>query len=360
VVALVLQLNSAGSVVDDDRIVALARKIARSPVPVAIWVGPSNAQATGPAAQPVAVARPGGLAPGAKVGRAGEQVLPRDEFGVLYGESANRLRDGFVRYDDARTVGLVDAATLGDFVIDLEGVATREAAVAGETRRELVTTGRSVKLPLGKQVMHTVASASVAYLLFVIGVGLIVFELFTAGIGLAGLCGAAFLVLGCFGLAVLPARWWALGLLLASFVAFAADVQLGVPRLPTAIGGLLFAAGTLTLYDGVSLSWITMLAAFVLLGVVYLRGMPAMVRSRFSTADIGRDWLAGESGVVTTTSGDEGVVAVRSARWPARAATPSGMVVGERVTVVGADGIVLEVASAEAAASAPENASVGR
>jgi membrane-bound serine protease (ClpP class) len=187
-----------------------------------------------------------------------------------------------------------------------------------------------------------------------------VFELFTAGIGLAGLSGAGFVVLGCFGLAVLPVRWWAIGLLLVAFVAFAADVQLGVPRLPTAIGGVLFLAGTLTLYDGVSLSWITILAALVLLAVVYLRGMPAMVRSRFSTADIGREWLVGEDGVVTAASGVEGVVAVRGARWPARAAEPAAMAVGERVTVVGADGILLEVAPAEATAGGPGSASVGR
>jgi membrane-bound serine protease (ClpP class) len=100
IVALVLQLNSSGSVVSEERVVGLAQRMARSPVPVAVWVGPSKAQATGPAAQLVAIARPGGLAPGARIGRAGEQLLPREEFGVLFGDAANRLRDVFVRLDD--------------------------------------------------------------------------------------------------------------------------------------------------------------------------------------------------------------------------------------------------------------------
>ena len=34
--------------------------------------------------------------------------------------------------------------------------------------------------------MHTVASPAVAYLLFVIGLALLLFELFTAGVGIAG------------------------------------------------------------------------------------------------------------------------------------------------------------------------------
>ena len=37
--------------------------------------------------------------------------------------------------------------------------------------------------------MHTVSSPPVAYLLFVIGLALILFELFTAGVGVAGLVG---------------------------------------------------------------------------------------------------------------------------------------------------------------------------
>ena len=44
-------------------------------------------------------------------------------------------------------------------------------------------------LPVQDQLFHTVASPPAAYLLFVIGLALIVFELFTAGVGVAGLVG---------------------------------------------------------------------------------------------------------------------------------------------------------------------------
>ena len=57
-------------------------------------------------------------------------------------------------------------------------------------------TVRFTSLTLGAQLMHTVASPSVAYLLLAIGLGLIVFELYTAGIGIAGVVGAACLALG--------------------------------------------------------------------------------------------------------------------------------------------------------------------
>ena len=54
--------------------------------------------------------------------------------------------------------------------------------------------------------MHTVASPPVAYLLFVIGLALLLFELFTAGVGVAGVVGAGAFLLGCYGLGVLPTR----------------------------------------------------------------------------------------------------------------------------------------------------------
>jgi len=347
--ALVLRLNSPGSVVSDEELIGLARLMRSSPVPVAVWVGPSSAQARGAAAQLVGVSQPGGIASGARVGKAGEQVLPRDEFGVLFGDAANRVRDAFVRFDDAPSAGLVPAATIGDFIINLEGVATKETVVEGETRREPATTVVFVQLPLHRELLHTVASPSVAYLLFVIGVGLIVFELFTAGIGIAGVVGAVFVALGCYGLAVLPARWWAVALLLGSFLLFAFDVQTGIPRRATIAAMAVFVIGTFTLYDGVGLSWVTVVSALVLLVVVYLRGMPAMVRTRFSAVDLGREWLVGEEGLVTSDLAPTGAVAVRDAQWPAELArrpdaVGEPLVVGDRVRVVGTRGYLLEVA----------------
>ena len=54
--------------------------------------------------------------------------------------------------------------------------------------------------------------------------------------------------------------------------------------------------GTFTLYDGLSLSWITLLVSFGGMAVAMIAGMPAMVRTRFATPTIGRAWMIGEMG----------------------------------------------------------------
>ncbi|NDH94486.1 MAG: hypothetical protein EBZ13_08150, partial [Planctomycetia bacterium] len=79
----------------------------------------------------------------------------------------------------------------------------------GQVVRE-ATTVRFFKLGLVPRLFHTVASSPVTYLLLVIGLSLLIFEFFTAGIGIAGLVGAICSVLACFGLAELPIRGVAL------------------------------------------------------------------------------------------------------------------------------------------------------
>jgi membrane-bound serine protease (ClpP class) len=49
-------------------------------------------------------------------------------------------------------------------------------------------------------------------LLFAIGLSLLIFEFFTAGIGIAGVVGAVCSMLGIYGLAALPIRGWAVAL----------------------------------------------------------------------------------------------------------------------------------------------------
>jgi membrane-bound serine protease (ClpP class) len=205
-------------------------------------------------------------------------------------------------------------------------------------------------LPLGSRFMHTVASPPVAYLLFIFGMALIVFELFTAGVGVAGLVGAGAFVLGSYGLAVLPTRPFAVGLLVLSMLAFAIDVQTGVPRVWTGIGAGALVAGSFLIYDGVSISWITLLVGIGGVLLFMLGGMPAMVRTRFSTPTIGRDWMVGEKGEAVAAVAPDGVVKIRGALWRARTNRATPLAAGDPVRVVEVDGLLLEVEPLEGAA----------
>ncbi|MEZ5373180.1 MAG: hypothetical protein R2704_10655 [Microthrixaceae bacterium] len=129
---------------------------------------------------------------------------------------------GIGRRQQAGLVGEV-AATLGGALVGLDWFESRVVTVDGEQRQEPVTVVRFVKLDAAPPAAH--ASPAVAYLAFIIGLGLLVFEFYTAGVGVAGVVGAGSLLLGGYGLGVLPVRSWAVALLVASMLAFAVDVQ---------------------------------------------------------------------------------------------------------------------------------------
>jgi membrane-bound serine protease (ClpP class) len=233
-----------------------------------------------------------------------------------------------------------DEPNIGNFLLALPGF---ESKPADDGQRQPVTDVAFVKLPVLGQLMHTVASPAVAYLLFVIGMALLLFELFTAGVGVAGVVGAGSVILGCYGLATLPTRPIGVALLLLAMFGYAVDVQTGVPRVWSGIATVAFVLGSVTLYDGLSVSWITLLVAITGMTLGMLAGMPTMVRSRFATPTIGREWMVGELGQARTAISPDGVVMVRDAPWRARTNRATPIDKDETVRVVAIEGLVLEV-----------------
>ncbi len=346
VLAVVIQLDSPGSVVSPERLAALARHVRQARVPVGVWVGPSGSRALGGAAQLAGSAELLGLAPGARIGKTGDLDFP-ELLAPRFRAAQPRLRDGTVNDNEARRLQIAPkrrAATILEFLGGIPGFKTEQVKGSdGRPVRQPLTRPVFSRLPVQDQLFHTVASPPAAYLLFLIGLALIVFELFTAGVGVAGLVGAGCFVLSCYGLAVLPVRPVALALLVLALFGFSVDVQTGVPRLWSAVAFVALVAGSVTLYDGLGVSWIALVVGIVGLSTAMVAGMPAMVRTRFSTPTIGREWMIGEEGEAVTKVDPDGVVRVRGALWRARTnrATPVDLRAGVRVVEV--DGLLLEV-----------------
>ncbi|MCP4225696.1 MAG: hypothetical protein GY773_20365 [Actinomycetia bacterium] len=378
--AMVLWLDSGGSVLGQEEFVELATRLDESPVTIAVWVGQSGATAIGGAAELLGVADLVGISPGSTVGSTGPARLP-SSFPPAFGQATERLEATEITADEAVQLGisigpLSDVATILPFVAQIPGYEVIQcqdttATVAGGDdggsaddsdnglatiqntpglRTIPVTQNQLTGLSLTSQLFHTVASPEVAYLFFALGLGLLVFELFTAGVGIAGVIGAILLSLGCYGLAVLPTRWWGIGLIIAAFLAMAVDIQTNVPRLYSALGIGLFVAGTFTLYDGLSISWVTVIAGIVGAVLYAYTGMPTMVRSRFSTPTIGRRWMIGEMGEAITDVSPEGTVKIRDVAWRATTNRATPVSAGDPVRVVGLDRLLLEIEPEEGGA----------
>ncbi|MFT3851671.1 MAG: NfeD family protein [Ilumatobacteraceae bacterium] len=369
--ALILQMNSSGAVVSRDEMSRLVTAVADSPIPIGIWVGPSSsARAYGLPAQLFAVADVTAMVPGSRVGNIGTPLTYGNGQTVDFGASTGALRDGSMSFKEARAAGVlkldtgdVGVPTMRSMVLALDGVEAR--GVVLDTVVDVLqdngqpqatsTLVRFDGLGLMNQLMHTVASPAMAYLLFVIGIALLIFELFTAGVGIAGFVGAVCLILGCYGLAELPLRTVAIVLLVLAMLAFAVDVQVGVPRFWTGVGILLFIVASWFLYEPVAgndmrLGWVTLVVAVGGVMLTYIVGMPSMVRTRFATPTIGREWMIGHEGEAAVAIDPDGVAVVNDARWRARTNRATPIATGEALRVVAIDGVTLEVEPLEGAA----------
>ena len=368
--ALILQVNSDGTVVDDDVIEALLEDIATAPIPIGIWVGPTGSRFYGPAAQMLSVADVTGMAPGARVGYFG---VPLDvpSAGVDFGIAEETLRNSSVGLSEARALDIFKQRiddegipTITSMLQAMNGyeeagttLLTTEQVVTddGNTRFDTVATVRFSKLSLTDQLFHTVASPPVAYLLLLTGLALLVFEFFTAGVGIGGVVGAVCTFLAFSGLAVLPTRTWAVVVIGLAMLAFSIDVQVGIPRFWTGVGLLLTVVGSLFLFEplpGATMrpGWIALFSGIIGIALTFIVGMPNMVRTRFATPTIGREWMIGELGVVIDDVDPDGVVEVGQGRWRARTNRATPVMRGDEIRVAAIDGITLEVEPLEGAA----------
>ncbi len=371
---LVFQLNSGGAVdVDVDHLASL---ISHATVPVAVWVGPSGANARGGAAvlafaAPVlSIAQGGGIGPVEPVRLDGKGNPTREELAKRISDAqaaagrssslVNEVLSHRVPAQRASLQHLVNSAspTIVTFIGSVNNTTVRTASGpvklsttrvtgTGSNRRQqpnqVVSFG---KLDLAGQVQHTLGTPWIAYFLFVVGGALLVFEFFTVSIGIAGAVGAVAVVGACYGFSHLPVEGYAVALLIIAMVGFAIDVQATALGAWTFIGSAALVAGSLTIYGGSSRldpPWWVLLIVIVGTVVFMLSGMTAMVRSRFSTPTIGREDLIGELGAAEVNVDPDGVVKVRDALWRARTNRATPIEAGDVVRVVAVEGVLLEV-----------------
>ena len=368
--ALILQLTSRGAVVSNDEMAALLQRVADAKVPIGIWVGPSrSSRAYGLPAQLMAVADVTAMVGGSRIGYI-STPLDVDGQPISFGDATGQLEGGSMSFNEARAAGALKldttdqgVPTVRNMILAMDGQ-TIDGHLVNTVVTQLDDKGREQNistvpvfsgLGLVDEVLHTVASPPMAFLLFIIGLALLIFEFFTAGVGIAGGVGAACVVLGCYGLDALPVRPVALVLVVLSMLAFAVDVQVGIPRFWTGVGIVLFIIGAWYLYEPVPgndlrLGWITLIVAVGGVMLTFIVGMPSMVRTRFATPTIGREWMIGHDGTATTSIDPDGVAMVGGARWRARTNRATPISAGGQLKVVAIDGVTLEVEPEEGAA----------
>jgi membrane-bound serine protease (ClpP class) len=356
---VVIQLDSAATL--DGDIDSLVELVSDPPVPVAVYAGPDPATVSGGALRLLAAAPISGAAPGVVLGpavptRAGG-TPDTDEVSQAHPDIPEQALEASVVVTDDLG-GFLDLVepSIGQFVVGLDGITVR---VAG-TEVVLATAGVDAEtgntIPGGPvtfvepglidTTLRLGVGPEVAFFFIVAGLSLAVFEFYAAGPGVAAAFAAVCLLLGGYGIAVLPVQWWAVALVPFGIGLYTIDFQRNDLGWKSLVGTAALLVGGLAFTDAapqlVQTWWIVLV---IVVGTALWFGfaLTTVVRSRFSTQTIGRDHLVGRVGVAETAVAPDGIVSLDGARWSARSTRGSGIAAGDEVEVQAVEGIILEV-----------------
>jgi membrane-bound serine protease (ClpP class) len=256
---------------------------------------------------------------------------------------------------DALEQNVVDfvAADLPTLLDEIDGTRTKPKGLVLETAGAEVD---RIEMGLWKRILDTVIDPNIIVLLMSIGLLGITVEIFNPGLIFPGTVGAISLIVGLFGLQVLPVSWAGVLLMLLAAGFFAAEPFVVSHGALALAGAASFVVGALMLFDPagdayqVSLPVALTIAGTLALFVGFAVGKVIQVRRRRPVT--GQEELVGTLGVVRQALAPAGLVFVHGELW--RATAEDGEIgVGETVSVEAIeDGLMLRVRRAEAPVAA--------
>lgn len=203
-----------------------------------------------------------------------------------------------------------------------------------------------IEMSLRQKILDVVGNPTVAYMLLMLGLLGIFFEISQPGVVLPGAIGAIALLLAFFGLQMLPVNFAGVLLILLALVLFILEVKI-VSYGMLSIGGIIsMTMGSLMLIDTdvpyLQISRAVMAATVAVSSAFFITVLFFVARTQRRQFFSGREGMVGERGTAVTAIDGEGRVFVHGEYWNAFAGEP--IAAGEKVEVVRlADNLRLEV-----------------
>jgi membrane-bound serine protease (ClpP class) len=368
---VILRLNTPGGLERSMRTIVGA--ILASPVPVACLVAPQGARAASAGTYilygcPVAAMAPGttlGAATPVSMGIGG--TSPRDAHAEkaindaaafirgladLHGRNAawaeRAVREAAtLTADEAVAQGVVDLLAADPAVL-LAKADGRKALVDGAPSR-LETAGLTIQrlpMPWHSRFLAVVTQPEVAYVLMLIGIYGLLFEMMAPGHVFPGVAGGVSLLLALYALNLLPLNLAGAGLVLLGIALMVAEVFVVSHGVLGFGGALAFAVGSVMMFSAMppNLALPLWLVGGATLGslLVFVWALGLVLRLRRRRSVTGGEALLGGAAVVVDWSGNSGRVHLKGEAWQAHSTSP--LVAGQQVEVIGRHGLILEVA----------------
>ena len=394
---IILRLDTPGGL--DQSMRDIIRDMIASPVPVVVYVSPSGARAASAGTYMLYASHVAAMAPGTNLGAATPvQIggLPDMKPPKMPGSETEDEESGYDEQtgeqtpsgQDAMTKKIVnDAAAYIRSLAELRGrnaewaeQAVREAASLSSEQAlnqgviDIIASdvsdllekinqwtvnvgGNDVMLDTTDMVTETldpdwrtellaiITNPNIAYMLMLLGIYGLFFELANPGYVLPGVIGAISMLLALYSFQLLPVNYAGLALILLGIGFMIAE--LFVPSFGAlGFGGIVsFVIGSIILFDTegpnyqVSISVIS--AVSVLTAAFFLIAVKAVFNAHRKPVVSGREELIGSTGQVVEDFGESGRIRVNGEIW--QVSSDTSMRCGDKVRVTAVDGLILKV-----------------
>jgi membrane-bound serine protease (ClpP class) len=366
---LIIELDTPGGLMDSMR--NIVKKILASNIPIIVYVAPRGARAASAGvfitlASHVAVMAPGtniGAAHPVTLGAEGKESKTMTEKivndtvsqiktiaknrgkNVDWAEKAVR-KSVSITEDEALKLNVIDliCTDLNDLLSKVDG---RVIKFDGMTRT-LLTKGvqpRPIQMSWRYKLLDTISNPSIAYILLMLGIYGIFFELSSPGAILPGVVGGIFLILAFYALQMLPISFAGLALILFAIILFIAEVKVVSHGLLTVGGVISLFLGSMMLIETpaeyMQISLMVIIPAVLVSAGFFAFAVTKAIKARLTKPTTGTEGLVGEVGMASTPLSPEGKVLVHGEFWNAISDDPVEK--GDKVQVVGVKDLVLNV-----------------
>jgi membrane-bound serine protease (ClpP class) len=369
--ALILQLNTPGGLERSMR--SIVQGILNSDIPVIVYVAPTGARAASAGVFITMAGHVAAMAPATNIGAA----HPVAVGGGMDKEMSKKVENDAAAFARAiatergRNVEWAEKAVRASVAAtEREAVKLRVVDLVADNVPDLLAkiNGRTVKTRLGMVTLNTkdapvkrieirfrdrflaiITDPNIAYILMMVGMVGIFFELQNPGAILPGVIGGISLILAFFAFQSLPINWAGVLLILFGVSLLIAEIKIASHGVLTIGGVVAMVLGSFMLYEapelGFRVSWTVILPTVGAMAGLVAWAVSAGVRAMMKRPVTGSAGMIGRVAVARSVLGPEGQVQVDGEIW--RAVSEGGAIpAGEKVRVTAVDGLTLTVSRA--------------
>ena len=371
---LIIQLDTPGGLMDSMRMIV--KKELSSTIPIIVYVAPSGARAASAGVFVTMAANIAVMAPGTHIGAAhpvtlggGEgkesktmtEKIVNDTVSYIKTIAKNRgrnvdwaekavVKSVSITEEEAVKLNVVDfiSPDLTSLLTKIDGKVVKMNGVT----RTLQTKGlqpKPIEMSWRDRLLDIISNPTIAYILLMLGIYGIFFELSSPGAILPGVVGGIFLILAFYALQMLPVNYAGLALIFFGIILFIAEIKV-VSHGLLAVGGVVsLLLGSMMLFQSpveyMRVSMSVIIPAVLVSAAFFIFAVTKAVHARLKKPTTGMEGLIGEVGTASTPIAPEGKISIHGEFW--NATSDQNIEKGEKIQVVGVVNLNLKVKKIE-------------